>query len=114
MPAPPTSLELPTGRPTGAFGGPLPSVPSWRHAVRRDRPSISPKHIMGEHRGSATSPGQEAIVLHGISKRFGSNLVLNTISFGIILDKVVVLLGANGAGERGRELRWQPIHRRSQ
>ena len=114
MPAPPASLELPIGGLTATSVDPLPSVPSWRHAVSRGRPDISLEHIMGEHRDPAASPGQGAIVLHGISKRFGSNLVHNNISFGIAASEVVVLLSANGAGKRARELRWQPTHRRSE
>ena len=109
-----TSLELPTGRPAAALVGPLPPVPGWRHAVRHGRPDISPEHIAGEHRDAVASPGQEAIVLHGNSKRFGSNLVLDNISLGIAVGEVAVLLGAKGARKRARELRCQPIHRRSE
>ena len=69
---------------------------------------------MGEHRDRAASPGRRAIVLHGISKQSGSNLVLDNISLGIAVGEVVVPLGADGAGKRAGELRWQPIHRRSE
>ena len=114
MMVPPISLELPTGRPAAALGSLLLSVPGWRHGVRRGRPGISPQRIMGEYQDAAASPGQEAIVLHGIGKRFGSNLLVDNISFGVAAGEIVVLLGAKGAGKRTRELRCRPIHRRSE
>ncbi len=86
-------------------------MPGWRRAVRCGRPGISPEPIKGRHRDAAASPGQEIIVLHGISKRFGDNLVLD-ISLGIAAGAVVVPLSAIWAGKQARKLRWQPIHRR--
>ncbi len=75
---------------------------------------MNAEHLAGGHRSAAASLGQGAIVLHGISKRFGSNLVFDNVRPGIGTGEVVVLMGANGASKWIPELRWQRIHRRSE
>ena len=43
--------------------------------------------------------GEPAIVVDGITKRYGDRAVVDGVSFGVRRGEVVALLGPNGAGK---------------
>lgn len=72
----------------------------WRDATTKDIPMT---HVgTARHAGASppeSSTGQNAIEVTDITKRFGTNLALNGVSFPVVRGSVFGVIGPNGAGK---------------
>lgn len=74
-----------------------PSFLTWRRRVRRDQDRTVSPDVLKETQ-SVEQSDDPLRVLH-VSKRYGNNLAVDDVSFGVARGTICALLGPNGAGK---------------
>src|SRR5258708_6587633 len=84
------------GEGTPAVDQPSEGEPETRVSVAEQQQALG---ALAAGRGSRSSPGEPALVVEHLTKRFGERLAVDDVSFSVGAGEVFGFLGPNGAGK---------------